>query len=81
MIGIELQIGERKHKKQTRRLQENDIMGTCRNNNFETYYSKGESRHKKYEIWVLQLAFFMKIRIGGNETQFFVDHDPSVTGF
>ena len=45
------------------------------------YDSKGESRHKKYEIWVLQLAFFMQSRIGGNEIQFFVDHDPSVTGF
>ena len=42
---------------------------------------KGESRHKKYEIWVLQLAFFMQIDIGGNEIQVFVDHDPSVTGF
>ena len=47
----------------------------------KAYDSKGESRHKKYEIWVLQLAFFMKIGIGGNETQFFLDHDPSVTGF
>ena len=47
----------------------------------KTYDSKGESKHEKYEIWVLQLAFFMQIRIGGNEIQFFVDHDPSVTGF
>ena len=47
----------------------------------ETYDSKGESRHQKYEIWVLQLAFFMQIGIGGNEIKFFVDHDPSVTGF
>ena len=47
----------------------------------KTYDSKGESRHKKYEIWVLQLAFFMQIGIGGNEIKFFVDHDPSVTGF
>ena len=47
----------------------------------KTYDSKGESRHKKYEIWVLQLAFFMQIDIDGNEIQFFVDHDPSVTGF
>ena len=47
----------------------------------KTYDSKGESRHNKYEIWVLQLAFFMQIGIGGNEIQFFVDDDPSVTGF
>ena len=49
--------------------------------NLKIYDSKGESRHKKYEIWVLQLAFFMQIDIGGNEIHFFVDHDPSVTGF
>ena len=42
---------------------------------------KGESKHKKYEIWVMQLAFFMQIDIDGNEIEFFVDHDPSVTGF
>ena len=47
----------------------------------KTYDSKGESGHKKYEIWVLQVAFFMQIGIGGDEIQFFVDHDPSVTGF
>ena len=47
----------------------------------KTYDSKSESRHTKYEIWVLQLAFFMQIGIGGNEIQVFVDHDPSVTGF
>ena len=47
----------------------------------KTYDSKGESKHEKYEIWVLQLAFFMQIDIGGNEIQFFVDHDLSVTGF
>ena len=47
----------------------------------QTYNLKNESRHKKYENWVLQLAFFMQIVIGGNEIQFFVDRDPSVTGF
>ena len=47
----------------------------------KTYDSKGESRHKKSEIWVLRLAFSMQIHIDGNEIQFFVDHDPSVTGF
>ena len=47
----------------------------------KTYDSKGESTHEKYENWVLQLAFFMKIPICGNEIQFFVDHDPSVNGF
>ena len=47
----------------------------------KTYDSKSESRHKKYEIWVLQLAFFMQIHIDGNEIYFCVDHDPSVTGF
>ena len=45
------------------------------------YDSRGESMHKQYEIWVLQLAFFMQIDIDGNEIQFFVDHDPSATGF
>ena len=47
----------------------------------KTYDSKGESRHTKYEIWVLQLALFMQIDSDGNEIDFFVDHDPSVTGF
>ena len=47
----------------------------------KTYDSKGEPRHNKYKIWVLQLAFFMQIDSDGNEIHFFVDHDPSVTGF
>ena len=47
----------------------------------KTYETKSESRYKTYEIWVLQLAFFMQIGIGGNEIRSFVDHDPSVIGF
>ena len=35
--------------------------------NLKVYDSKGESKHKECEIWVLQLGFFMQIGIGGNE--------------
>ena len=130
MLGIQQQIGERKHAKRNRRLyggryhedmharllflqivsrtlnysitimrgafwelaflmQTRSLMLTriliqrkhAGSTILKTYDSKGESKHEKYEIWVLQLAFFMQIDIGGNEIQFFVDHDPSMTGF
>ena len=42
---------------------------------------KSELEHKKYEMLGLAASIFMQIRIGGNEIQVFVDHDPSVTGF
>ena len=85
MLGIQQQIGERKHacliESAENMLCRIVLLTAAGSTILKTYDSKGESKHNKYEIWVLQLAFFMQIDIGGNEIRFVVDHDPAVIGF
>ena len=85
MLGMQQQIGERKHacwiESAENMLCRIVLLTAAGSTILKTYDSKSESTHKKYENWVMQLTIFMQIDIDGNEIQFFIDHDPSVTGF